>query len=103
MIAISLPVCMLTKQLQALYALLSQRPETKQHAMMGMSAYLMYILVRTCSKARAIRPPFSCDSSNATPSLETDEEAIPEYFSGVFFSTPRVLLVHSRSMEWGPS
>lgn len=32
------PVCIDTKQDQALYALLSQRPETKQHAMIGMSA-----------------------------------------------------------------
>lgn len=35
---IVLPVCMDTKHDQALYALLSQRPDTRQHAMMGISA-----------------------------------------------------------------
>jgi len=33
-----LPVCIDTKQDHALYALLSQRPETRQHAMIGISA-----------------------------------------------------------------
>lgn len=38
MLKMSIPVCIDTKQDQALYALLSQRPDTKQHAMMGISA-----------------------------------------------------------------
>jgi hypothetical protein len=33
-----LPVCIETKQVHALYALLSQRPDTKQHAIIGISA-----------------------------------------------------------------
>jgi hypothetical protein len=35
-----LPVCIDTKQFQALKTLLSQRPDTKQHAIMGISACL---------------------------------------------------------------
>lgn len=38
-----LPVCIETKHVHELYALLSQRPDTKQHAIMGISACLILI------------------------------------------------------------
>jgi hypothetical protein len=47
-----LPVCIETKHVQALYALLSQSPETKQHAMIGISA---------CSKLISVLRWFNAD------------------------------------------
>jgi len=40
------PVCMLTKHVHALYALLSQRPEHRQQVIIGISAYPKLISVR---------------------------------------------------------